>query len=153
VDGGARKEYEELTRLSRHRKYDNVFRLTANEIEDVFPLDVHTRVLQRYYFGDDPVALECDARKNSTVSAIKKVLWEKKQQAFDKVTYAKQLVNMLQTAQEFPEELAEIGRTCLRLVQLKISEVPKSRSALGLDTMSRHMWQQLQERNLREAGR
>lgn len=112
VDGGARKEYEELTRLSRHRKYDHVFRLTGNEIEDAFPLDVHTRVLQRYYFGDDPVALEFDARKQSMVSGIKKILWERKQQAFDKVMYARQLVSLLQTAEEFPEELAEIGRMC-----------------------------------------
>jgi hypothetical protein len=151
VDGGARTEYEELARLSRHRKYDHVCRLSANEIEDVFPLQVHTRVLQRYYVGDNSVVLEIDDRKPSVVSAIKKLLWERNRQEFNKVPYARQLVSLLQTDHEFPEELAEIGRMCLKLGHLKIAAVPRSRSALSLDPMSRRLWQELQDIPLREA--
>jgi hypothetical protein len=74
VDGDAETQFKELRHRSRFRKYDSVYRLSRKEIEDVFPLDVHTRTLKQCYFGDEPFEIESGAGENSIVLTLKKLL-------------------------------------------------------------------------------
>ena len=143
VDGDAQREEEELRRLSRNRMYDHVFRLSSGEIEDVFPVDIHTHVLRQCYLVDEPFELDPHARNRSIVQAIDDLLWSRKQQRFEKVTYAENLVSTLQTAQEFPEELTSIVRDVVAQ-----TEAQARRSRLNQDLMARRLWQERQAGNL-----
>jgi hypothetical protein len=143
VDGDAKREEEELRRLSRDRTYDHVFRLSSGEIEDVFSVDIHTHVLRQCYLVDEPFELDPHARNRSIVQAIDDLLWSRKQQRFEKVAYAENLVSTLQTAQEFPEELTSIVRDVVAQ-----TEAQARRSRLNQDLMARRLWQQLQAGDL-----
>jgi hypothetical protein len=145
VDGDAKTQYNELKHLWRIRKYDSIHCLSRKEIEDVFSLAVHTYTLKQCYFRDKPFEIESRTGENSIVLTLKKLLWQRKRQGFGKVVYAKQVVSILQTVQEFPEELIKIGRACLEQAKRRAADVPINQSALGLDQMSRKQWQQLLE--------
>ncbi len=98
LDADAKRQHDELQRLTRQRSNTAHFIYHRGALEDQFPSDAHAKVVSRITNGAVPIEHTRLADCANVVHTVKKLLWQQARITLDKVEYGRALSEALDEA-------------------------------------------------------